>query len=341
MTATIRYGKPIDSFALKRDLNKADSITAAREASLSTTPGPAIEACPICSSRDRQALAEIHGHAFFECSSCQVAYVGNPPSDSELERIYKSEYYTNANRILLANDNVIEYRKNDVALPKVEYVLENCTTRKKSWLDIGCGVGENLSVASDKGFDCLGLEPNQLEREYGIRRFGLDIRDAYIDMNNFRDYVHSWGVISLFSILEHTRNPDAIVNCIANVQEENDNLVIEVPHFPSISAYSQISFPNLVNRMLHPPLHLFLFSIRSIELMLQRHSYEITNVWYFGQDFYEVLSTLSLFAEELNNSVLHEKMSLLMNEFQEVIDRNELSDEVLVVCRKTAESEPQ
>ena len=72
-----------------------------------------------------------------------------------------------------------------------------------------------------------------------------------------------------------------------------------------------------------------------METLLEAYSYEVTNIWYFGQDFYEFFSTLSLFAENLNNSILHEKISPLINDFQKIIDKNELSDEILVIARKT------
>ena len=105
-----------------------------------------------------------------------------------MERVYGSEYYDNACKVLLANDNVIDYRVANIAHPKVEHVLAHMTTDKKSWLDIGCGVGEILSVASGEGFRCLGVETNKLERAYATERFGIDIRDAYFDPTSIEDY---------------------------------------------------------------------------------------------------------------------------------------------------------
>jgi SAM-dependent methyltransferase len=332
----IRYGKNIDSFTLKKDLDKRKSIESFREACSVIRPGVLIKNCPICGNNKRKIIQTIYSFTYYQCSSCEVVYVSNPPDNKSLEALYNSQFYSEGvTKVLRANENVIDYRRKNIACPKVEYVLENMSTTKETWLDIGCGVGEILSVALEKGFKCLGVETNKFQLEFAQKKFKIDIVNDYIDENNLEQYRHNWGIISLFGVLEHLIDPVAIIKTICKIQTKDDNLVIEVPHFPAISAYSQLTFPNEINRLLLPPLHLFLFSVKSMETLLEAYSYEVTNIWYFGQDFYEFFSTLSLFAENLNNSILHEKISPLINDFQKIIDKNELSDEILVIARKT------
>lgn len=173
-----------------------------------------------------------------------------------------------------------------------------------------------------------------MEGQYAQKRFGLEVLNEYVTPNNLDRFKDRFGVVSLFSVLEHVLDPNSILRDIAQIQSEGDSLVVEVPHFPSISSLSQMTFPVQVNRMMHPPLHLFLFSTRSLEQLLGRHGYQIQALWYFGQDIYEVLSTLGLFAKELSGSVLHQGLAPLMNELQAVVDQHDLSDEMLVVAKK-------
>jgi hypothetical protein len=147
-------------------------------------------------------------------------------------------------------------------------------------------------------------------------------------------YSGRWGVVSLFSVLEHVRRPNIIKRDIAKIQSKGDNLVVEVPHYPSISAASQISFPEQVNGMMHPPLHLLLFSFAAIQKMLRNYDYKVKAVWYFGQDFYEMFSTLGLFNKGLNDSALDHALAPLVNDLQNVIDEHSLSDEMLIVAEK-------
>jgi 2-polyprenyl-3-methyl-5-hydroxy-6-metoxy-1,4-benzoquinol methylase len=153
-------------------------------------------------------------------------------------------------------------------------------------LYVGCGVGEILSAAKNQGFEVLGLEANPMESEYARKTFGVEVRNEYVSERTLDQYSGRWGVVSLFSVLEHVRRPNIIKRDIAKIQSKGDNLVVEVPYYPSISAASQISFPEQVNGMMHPPLHLFLFSFAAMQKMLRNYDYEVKAVWYFGQDFY-------------------------------------------------------
>ncbi len=332
----VRKSKPINSERLKRDLDKCQSVIDSRSFSRGVIPGPRLNSCPICDEQQANNIAEIYGFFYQECCKCGTVYVENPPSESDLRLAYSSDYYTATNKKLLANDAVIDYRISAIAEPKVSFVTEHLTTLKKTWLDVGCGVGENLFAAKNKGFKTLGMETNVNEADYARKRFGIEVREEYISAHTLLDYTGSWGVISLFSVIEHVLSPTAILRDITSIQQIGDNLVLEVPHYPSISAFSQMTFPDHVNRIMHPPLHLFLFPLKSLSKMLNSFGYEIRAVWFFGQDFYEMFSTLGLFAENLNGSLLHRSITPLINDLQHVIDEAGLSDEILVVAEKTS-----
>lgn len=330
----VKRSKPIDSGRLKKDLNKSESIAAAKIFSEQIEKGPALQRCPVCESSEHTKLLTVYGFDYHECAGCGSAFVCNPPSDDALAAAYRSDYYTKANKVLYANDSIIEYRVAQVFSPKIEFAIEHSNPSKKTWLDIGCGVGEALSVAKGKGFEVLGLEPNVMEAEYAAERFGIEVRQDYISKDTVTKYRGQYGVISMFSVLEHVPDPNQILSDVSAIQETGDALVVEVPHFPSISTMSQMTFPNHVNRMMHPPLHLFLFSLQGLEGMLKRHGYKINAAWLFGQDFYETISTLGLFAPALNQSKLLSALSPMMSELQAVIDNHDLSDEVLVVAER-------
>lgn len=330
----IKRGKPIDSGRLKKDLNKQQSIAAAREFSEQVEKGTSLLNCPACNSQTHHKLLTIYGFDYHECHGCGSAFVCNPPPDEALTAAYRSEYYTAANKILLANDSIIDYRVEQIFVPKIDFAIEHSSPSKKTWLDIGCGVGEALSVVKSRGFEVLGLEPNMMEAEYASKRFGIEVRQDYISKDTVTRYRGQYGVISMFSVLEHVPDPNQILADVSAIQERGDALIIEVPHFPSISTISQMTFPNHINRMMHPPLHLFLFSLRALEGMLDRHGYKINAAWLFGQDFYEMISTLGLFAPALNQSRLLEALSPMISDLQAVIDNHDLSDEVLLVAER-------
>lgn len=331
---SIKRGKPIDSWFLKRDLDKSASILKSQAFSTAITPGPTVTHCLACGHEKTAELTKVYGFTYHECAGCGSAFVVNPPSEADISAAYRSDYYSDANKVLLANEKTIDSRTEMVARPKVKFVMDNLTTTKKSWLDVGCGVGEILGAVKDYGFSTLGLETNAMEAEFARRKFGIEVREEYVTADTLPKYQDKYGVISLFSVLEHVPYPNEILKTVSQAQAPGDNLVVETPHFPSLSAFSQMCFPEKVNRMMHPPLHLFLFSTKAMELMLARAGYEITSAWYFGQDFYEFFSTLGVLNRTLNGSRLSSAMLEMGNAFQQAIDDKGLSDEMLIVARK-------
>lgn len=332
----VTLGKKIDYVGLNRELDKRQSVKKCREMSLAVKTGSRLNHCPICQATNFHPIQIIYNFEYCECSDCKAAFVSNVPEDKEIETLYKSLEYTQGSKIVSASDQNINFRIDQIAKPKVDYILRRVTTPKKTWLDIGCGIGEILYVLSaSEGWSVTGVETNDAERDYGINHFGLNIIDKYINKDNVNEFGSGFGVISLFGVLEHMKDPMDMVRNISELQEIDDYLVLEVPHHPSFSGYSQISFPEVVNRGMHPPLHLFMFSIDSLKYILESCGYEITHAWYFGQDFYEIWSTFALFTNNsLSNSVLNDKMTGLINDFQQVIDNQMLSDEVLIIARK-------
>ena len=131
-------------------------------------------------------------------------------------------------------------------------------------------------------------------------------------------------------------NPVGLVDVISSMQKAGDHLVVEVPHYPSLSAASQVTFPGHVNRMVHPPLHLFLFSADSLTSLLGRFGYEVVSRWQFGQDVYEVLTTLALVLPGFRGSQLESTLLPLTNALQEVVDEQGLGDDMLVIAKRKA-----
>jgi cyclopropane fatty-acyl-phospholipid synthase-like methyltransferase len=330
----MRYGKPIDSTRLKINVDKRQSIEAARAASTAIPPGKRIARCPVCFGASFTPLCTIYGFEYAQCNTCETAVVVNPPAGHHLEEIYSSEYYTTANRKLYANDDVLRYRLENIAGPKVDFVLDSLDRRPRSWLDIGCGTGEILKVAADRGLRVAGAETNAMQREFAKQRFGLDILPEYVNETNIRKLGDDFDVISLFSVLEHVPDPDALLRELAVMQPSGTHLVVEVPHYPSLSSASQQTFPGLVNRMMHPPLHLFLFSLKGLQGLLARHGYDVTHCWLFGQDVYEFATTLSLVSPEMGDSPVQSRLFDLLGDFQRVVDERGFSDEMLVVASK-------
>ena len=76
-----------------------------------------------------------------------------------------------------------------------------------------------------------------------------------------------------------------------------------------------------------------IFSNKSLELLLSDNKFQAEAAWYFGQDFYDLFANLALEGSIIDDKVFN-KIELLSNKFQKILDENQLSDSVLILARK-------
>ena len=327
----IRCGKQINSQVLKSSLNKEESCIQNKLLCENLTKNP--HSCFICGGSKYEFITNIYGYNYVKCLDCSTIYINNPPTQKEIENIYASRFYDNMTNQLYANPSIYQYRVENIAEPKVDFV-ESIVQQRGKWFDIGCGTGEILYAAKESGWAVAGVETNDKAVAFVRDKYRIEVEKSLITQSNASKYLCDSMVVSLFGVLEHLFEPTKLISLISNASPCGSYLVIEVPHFPSISCFSQIVFPRSVNRIMSPPLHLMIFTLESLEWLLNSNGYRITNVWYFGQDFYELISTLSLEVPQLNGSKLQIKLLDLIDQFQRVIDESHYSDEILVVAIK-------
>ena len=327
----IKCGKQIDSQILKNSINKKESCIQNKLVCENISKNP--HNCFICGSSKYKFITNIYGYNYVQCLDCSVIFINNPPTRNEIERIYSSPYYDKMTEQLCANPSLYLYRLKNIAKPKVEFI-ESIVQKRGKWFDIGCGTGEILHVAKELGWDVKGVETNTRAVVFSKNKYGLDIEKSLIHQSNANKYLSDSTIVSLFGVLEHLFEPTKLISIISTATPVGSYLVIEVPHYPSISCFSQIVFPHNVNRIMSPPLHLMIFTLESLDWLLTKNGYKITNIWYFGQDIYELFTTLSLENPQINDSKLQIKMLDLINEFQRVVDEAYYSDEILLVAIK-------
>ena len=324
-------GKPIDSSVLKRNHDKRKACDDIRMLCEEFSRGNT--SCPACEEERKSDLTEIYGFNYVECLGCSLVYISNPPSASEIECLYNSIFYNEMENSLYGDPEISQYRVNNIAVPKVEYV-EECIGKKGAWLDIGCGTGEIIAAAHRRGWRVHGIETNERAAEMGRNRFGVPISTEFVTEHEVRSLVGNFDVVSMFGVLEHIKQPRPVIEAISTHLDPNAVLVIEVPHYPSVSALSQITFPQLVDRILAPPMHLMIFSLHALAKLLHQYGLTVKHVWFYGQDFYELVTTLMEVCQTENNKGLFDLLLKLTSDFQDVIDRHKLSDEMLIIARK-------
>jgi SAM-dependent methyltransferase len=105
-----------------------------------------------------------------------------------------------------------------------------------SLVDIGCGTGEVITVAAERGFHASGVEPTPWGAEEARRLPGVTAV-----LPSVEDWVHAnpgvrADVATLFHVLEHVHEPAGFLEGIRGMLAPDGLLFIEVPHFGSLAA---------------------------------------------------------------------------------------------------------
>jgi len=330
-----RFSKPMDMRILNRSLIWRISAAnrRAQDSRRFSTKTQEI-ACPVCVTNNAEELAEISGFQYVSCSNCTHVYVKNIPPSAQLKAFYENQLEGVAMR---PGEDIVQKelfltRVKEISIPKVEYITK-CIGHTGRWVDIGCGAGDLLYAARNLGWETTGYEIDPDEIHIAKDIFKLDIRNEYVKKDNATAVFKGAKVVSFFSVLEHLIDPCEILSLVSQYADKNVHIVLELPRHPSISAFTNMAFPDLVARHMLPPNHLSIFTDDSLKYMLMKTGFELTHIWYYGQDFYELIGTVAALAKYKDETVLN-RMLDASGKFQKIIDQLKLNDEFIVIAKK-------
>lgn len=119
----------------------------------------------------------------------------------------------------------LEQHLNADGISKVDYALRSCVG--STLLEIGCAPGSLLRVAKERGFNAIGIEPNE---EY------VDRIEKYSDCNvicgefpSTTNIVMNFDSIVALDVLEHVKDPEAFVAAALKLLNPGGRLVLMVP----------------------------------------------------------------------------------------------------------------
>ena len=290
--------------------------------------------CPICESSNSNKFCEVHGYNYSICSKCEHIFSALVLSQEELDKFYDSDSDIKSIQSKIYFDKKIFFdRVKNIAQPKVDFVNNHVEIGKnKTWIDIGAGVGELIYAAKNTGWDIKGLEIDSESVSFA-KELGINIKQELLDDSFDFSFFKDAKIISFINVLEHIENPKHFLSKISNTVPKNSYFLIEVPRSESLSSYLNKVFPNNSNRHIYSPDHLHIFSNKSLELLLSDNKFQAEAAWYFRQDFYDLFANLALEGSIIDDKVFN-KIELLSNKFQKILDENQLSDSVLILARK-------
>jgi SAM-dependent methyltransferase len=197
------------------------------------------------------------------CHVCTCEFAHPQPSDEVLEKIYTADYFLGGARAAEANAR----HKRATAALYLEVLARNVRPGGRI-LEIGCGSGEFLIEAADRGFEVAGIEYAQAAANRANAALG---REAVMcgSIDTSRPEPAAFDAVACFDVLEHVRSPRAFLRCVHECLRPAGLIALVTP---SLDSWSR----RLLGRdwMEYKTEHLCYFNRKSLRLLLEACGFE-------------------------------------------------------------------
>ena len=193
-----------------------------------------LDACPVCGGRTFRDMMQVDSHPVVQCTGCGLQLTNPQPSDAELAAIYGPNY------VLVENDPTGEAMvlrsKRATADHYLDVLAAAGVPPRGQLLEIGCGQGNFLRQAANRGFDVTGVEYSQFACERA--RENLEGRGRVLqgEIGILSAESGAYDVCVLCDVIEHVRDPVAFLRAIVRLLRPGGVLLVVTPSLASWSA---------------------------------------------------------------------------------------------------------
>jgi SAM-dependent methyltransferase len=232
--------------------------------------------CPVCHSSDIHPLMTVKDYSvtgedfvIWQCHHCLLRFTQDVPAADSIAPYYQSaEYISHSNTSKGLVNNLYQRVRRFTLNQKAGLVISK-TKGKGNLLDMGAGIGAFVHVMKEKGWEATGLEPDQGARQRARDLFSLDLQDPS-HLTALKDA--SFDAITLWHVLEHVHTLHDYMEELKRVLRPGGTLFIAVPNYTSLES----EVYKLYWAAYDVPRHLYHFSPRSMEVLLQQHGLQLT-----------------------------------------------------------------
>jgi 2-polyprenyl-3-methyl-5-hydroxy-6-metoxy-1,4-benzoquinol methylase len=217
------------------------------------------ETCPLCGEHQFRAIyTEARdpltrgSFPVVECAACRMVHTAGVPDC--LDRFYPARYRAYGPVVTRFLDALYNLRVSRWA---------RLHPGGGSVLEIGCGAGLMLAAFKRRGWRVLGIERNEAAAEIGRHSLHVEIVSSPVETLPLGA---QFDLIIMFQVLEHVRDPIALLKECAKRLSPKGYMVANVPNFSSW----QSKFAKAEWFHLDVPRHLNHFTPQTLEATLER-----------------------------------------------------------------------
>lgn len=225
--------------------------------------------CPVCFSNEVSTVTQIRAWVVRACSRCKCRFLGQFPSDEELESLYNAEYFSSGRDVehgYASRDLTPAARKtNDRRLA----ILRRHLPAQARLLEVGAGNGLFGMLAATQ-LDYVGIDLSD-EAARQARGRGLEVFRS--SLCQFVNTGAAFDGVAMFHVFEHLADPHDALGTISDLLKPGGILVLITPDTESLLC--AVSGDRWVSYKF--PEHLILYSRSALIELLEHSGFEIVS----------------------------------------------------------------
>ena len=247
-------------------------------------------ACSYCGSRAYSSVVTGPTVPIIKCTSCGLMRQGWVAEDIKKSQIF-IDYAGGEDRFWKQKAEKEAAQRGDFL--RIADRLERLLPSKGKLLEIGCAMGTTLNGFREKGWQVLGVEPDQKSAEIARQRHGLEVISVPFQEAGLAK--ESFDAVLLLHVIEHVCDPFQALRDIADLIRPGGYLVLETPRYDTLTFYVLRGRERSVIAD-----HLHYFTRKSLLAMCKKAGYEPVRVEAVGRTV--TLDRLSFYFAKLLRS---------------------------------------
>ena len=226
--------------------------------------------CGVCGGTRWQPFARKGQYIYQRCNACGLLALDPIPSLQVIEAHYRSKFECGNYQTLLAFTD--QYRR--IYKDYVSWMQRHVELGSTRTLDVGCFTGELIAALLGAGADAYGTELQTAAVSIASSRLPGRVYAVDITEPGGPFVEKSLDVVTMMAVIEHVREPVALLKRIHSLLKDDGWLFLETPNASSWTCtLTQRFWPPFA-----PVEHLYLFSRPAIARALADAGFELIEV---------------------------------------------------------------